>query len=146
MYERCDFSICAEEPFVKIYIAAPFPLKNRAINLMRDLTAQGFEITSRWLFKETKMSDSVEENKGFATTDLEDVVKSHIFLLLNPPEWINAGTGGRHTELGFSFAIGKPIYILGVRSNVFHSLDGIEVFDTYHEVLDALNKLRREFV
>lgn len=108
---------------MKVYIAAPYPVRDRAATMMRVLELRGVEVTSRWLKAPDTMCDE------HARKDLEDVAAADVLLALNPEGWEDKGTGGRHVELGYAIALGKPILLVGERTNIFHYLSSIVQVD-----------------
>lgn len=119
---------------MRVYIAAPYPERVYAQQVMADLESRGdFEVTSTWLRHEDKLEDT------FARLDLADVARADVLVALNPPEYANSGTGGRHVEFGYALALRKPIVMVGAQSNIFHFLD-----DLYFVALpDLVSTLRR---
>lgn len=118
---------------MKVYIAAPYPERNLAIAVMRALEAKDVEVTSSWL-KIVEQNDSPTAQK-----DLADVAACDVLLAINPPAWANAGTGGRHVELGYAIALNKKIVLAGDRTNIFHYLDHVvRVFSGDPEVIASL--------
>ena len=116
---------------MKVYIAAPWQLRDEAQALGGRLIAAGMIITSNWL-EEPEMSFDAES----ATTDLNDIEASDALVLLNPAGWESKGTGGRHFECGYAHARGLSVGILGVRSNIFHNL--FTLFADETELLECL--------
>ena len=117
---------------MKVYIAAPWQLREDAKALGDRLTTAGIEITARWLTEPDGQSDL-----DGAVMDLEDIDRSDALILLNPAEWAAKGTGGRHFECGYAHARGqRSLGILGVRSNVFHHL--FTLFADETELLECL--------
>ena len=116
---------------MKVYIAAPWELREDAKALGDRLTAAGIEITARWLTELDGQSDL-----DGAIMDLEDIDRSSALILLNPAEWAAKGTGGRHFECGYAHARELSIGILGVRSNVFHDL--FTLFADETELIECL--------
>lgn len=118
---------------IKVYIAAPWPIRDRAIEVRRGLASHGIQCTARWLTDaRLRMDDAT------ATMDLSDVARADVLVAINPAAWIERGTGGRHVELGFALGLQKPIVVLGVRSNIFHYLDTVRVVDDSEYGLAAL--------
>ena len=113
---------------MKVYIAAPYELRDRAISLMQTLERVGHEVTSSWL----KGVD--RDDHATAQKDLDEVAAADMLMLINPGEFRNKGTGGRHVEVGYALALGKRVQVLGVRSNIFHHLDHVTVIDWDNEV------------
>lgn len=113
---------------MKVYIAAPYPIRDYAIWVMHQLEARGYEVTSRWLKAPDELADE------HARKDLADVDAADILLALNPPDWHNAGTGGRHVEFGYAVARGKQIVLWGAKSNIFHYLSDVKVIDSLEDL------------
>lgn len=124
-----------------VYIAAPYPLKEEARELRNQLERCGVVVTSRWL---DGREDTDEQS---AETDLRDVRAAQAVVLLNPDAWANIGTGGRHVEIGAALTYGMPVYILGVKSNVFHTMSLCHVVPTFMDLTSRLlhdNAMRTE--
>lgn len=119
---------------LKVYIAAPFPIRDRAVSVMHVLELKGIEVTSRWLKAPDTMTDE------HARKDLDDVAAADVLLALNPDGWEERGTGGRHVELGYALALGKPVLLVGERSNIFHHLACVTQID---EIADFTKHLKR---
>ena len=114
---------------MKIYIAAPYPLRDKAQGIKRQLEFCGHTITSRWLTEDqTGMSDRN------ARGDLEDIAAADLLLALHPEDWHDRGTGGRHVEFGYALALGKQIVLLGRRTNNFHHLQCVRVIDRVEDL------------
>jgi len=114
---------------MKIYIAAPYPIRQQAIQAKEYLERHGHIVTSRWLIEEqTGMSHQ------HAQGDLEDVAAAQLLLALHPEGWHNKGTGGRHVELGYALALGKQIVVIGQRTNNFHYLDCVRVIELLEDL------------
>jgi hypothetical protein len=118
---------------VKVYIAAPFPLRSDAVRLMEYLEAHGHVVTSTWL----RIHDMPNCDDS-ARLDLADVARSDALIALNPPGWEEKGTGGRHVEFGCAVTLGKLVVLLGARTNVFHFLSDIEVVSSQEAARVAL--------
>lgn len=116
-------------PLVRVYIAAPYQLKDEALALRRRLILLGVYVTARWLLE-------TEENSArSAQLCLDDVDDAAIVLAISPEAWANRGTGGRHVELGYAIARGKRVIVIGHRTNVFHYHAEIEVADTVDQAV-----------
>jgi nucleoside 2-deoxyribosyltransferase len=110
-----------------VYIAAPYPARRYAQAVMRLLELEDIGVTSTWLTQDEDTSDAT------ARLDLADVARADVLVALNEPEYSTMGTGGRHVEFGYALALGKPIVLVGVRTNVFHFLR-----DLHHCEIDTL--------
>lgn len=113
---------------MKIYIAAPFELRDEAIAAGQVLKARGHEITSTWL-RDPGVNDDI-----WARIDLGDVKRADALVLLNPEDYRNSGTGGRHAEFGYAIALGKRLVVVGVRSNIFHQLSYVRVIEKIEDI------------
>lgn len=122
---------------MNVYIAAPYQMREEALVLMFLLKDEGIGCTSSWL-TEAAEDDSDEA----ARRDLADIDRCDAFVAMNPERFRNAGTGGRHVEYGYAFALGKPILLFGVVSNVFHRLSEAVVIAATAELVLRLNSLR----
>lgn len=120
---------------VKVYIAAPYPIRDVAVKMMRRLELQSIEVTSRWLKEDDTLSDEHARN------DLEDVERADVLLAMNPADWSESGTGGRHVELGYALALGKPILLVGDRSNIFHHLSCVKAVDDTEDIAKHVQRL-----
>ncbi len=118
---------------MKVYIAAPYPARTDAIAVMHRLESVGHHVTSRWLKDDEDPFDVTAQSK-YAAKALADVRVADVLLALNAPEWANAGTGGRHVELGCALALGKQVVLLGRRSNVFHHLSVVRVIERIEDL------------
>lgn len=117
-----------------IYIAAPYPCRDLAIDVMHELEHAGHEVTSRWLKSPDELCDE------HARKDLDDVDAADVLLALNPAGWEDRGTGGRHVEFGRALDK-KHIILVGQRSNIFHHLAQVHVVATFEEALAWLTSL-----
>lgn len=126
--------------FNRLYIAAPFELQDEAKRIGALCEAKGLKVTSSWFHEDpSAVSEVVSNSLERAQADMMDLLTSHGMLLINPEEWRRRGSGGRHFETGVASASGLPIYIYGVRSNVFHHLESVRyVSEDIEEVIGAI--------
>lgn len=75
----------------------------------------GFDVIARWVFgNEEGLSDA-----DICKLDLDDVKDAEaLFIFTHPREEPQPG-GGRFVEMGYAMALGKPVYVIGPRENVF---------------------------
>lgn len=123
---------------MKVYIAAPYPLRDKAATMMRVLELKGIEVTSRWLKAPDTMCDE------HARKDLDDVAAADLLLAFNPDGWGEKGTGGRHVEFGYALALGKPILLVGERTNIFHHLSNVTQIDELQDFIKHVQRLGAE--
>lgn len=125
----------------RFYLAAPFAVRAAARVLAEQLEGRGFICTSRWLTADDALSEK------WALRDLADIQRSDLCVVLNPDAWTQAGTGGRHVELGYALGLRKPIVLVGPRTNIFHYLADAICAPDVSDILAALHGLahRHEF-
>ena len=107
---------------MKLYIAATFEAKD-AMRIFADkLTAQGYEITASWLYRDEPMSPGNLPVPGacipYAQRDLQDIDASDALLLFSGP----SPRGGKWVEFGYALAKGKQLFVCGPQSNIFTPL------------------------
>ncbi len=124
----CSNTAVGLPPAKKIYIAAPYELRDAAISLKQILEVCGYEVTAKWLV------DIDQDDDATARKDLADVARADVLLLLNPEAYRRSGTGGRHCEFMYAWALGKEVVVLGVRSNIFHHLSNVRVIEQIGEL------------
>lgn len=132
MSQTAAKGLIPKKPMPRVYIAAPYELREEAKRIRLDLIARGFIVTSRWL------TQTDENGDEFARMDLADVAAADVLLALNPADFANKGTGGRHVELGYALALGKEVAVVGVRSNIFHYLSDVRIIASAEELLVLL--------
>lgn len=122
----------------RIYISAPFELLEVAKLLRSILEDTGqVVVTARWLNEQ--LGDKLFDAPAKERRDREDMDNSDLMIAINPEEWRFKGTGGRHAEVGYMIAIGKPIYVFGAATNVFHHNPHVILVTSYfHELIKAL--------
>lgn len=124
----------------RIYVAAPYELLQSAREVRERLIAAGFYVTSRWITDDEGVASTPENKKMWASRDLYDILSAQALLLINPPEWANQGTGGRHVEFGVALMAQLPVFIYGARTNVFHFSDGVAAASvTFDALLEKMN-------
>jgi len=112
---------------ISIYIAAPFSLQLVGRQVRDAFARHGIVSTARWLEEEPSLEKTISHAQRcfLGHMDLFDVRRAQGLVLLNPEEYREKGTGGRHVEVGAALAVGNPVWILGVRSNIFHWGEGV---------------------
>lgn len=119
---------------MKVYIAAPWVRRADAIEIGKQFTAAGIEVTSRWFHHPgdpndaTGLTSDAREVRRQALEDIEDVKRSDALVVLNLQK-----SEGKAVETGIAIANDIPFISVGKRSNIFQSL-GTEV-DTVEDAL-----------
>lgn len=125
----------------RVYLAAPWANRSDAALAKSKFEGAGFEVTSRWIdgHTEAKISDPAcfEILQQQALDDLSDILRSDVFVILNLQK-----SEGKATEMGFAYAIGKPIILVGKRTiNVFYFLPFVTVVKTVEDAIELLGSI-----
>ena len=124
---------------MKIYIAAAWSRRAEMRKVARELRALGIEVNSRWLEEQDAPVHGREKHKReTAFIDVADVKSCDALVRFSDdlsgvyvPSHL--ATGARMFETGLAFALGKPVYVVGGKQNVFDSLPSmIHITDTEH--------------
>lgn len=126
---------------MRIYLAAPWDLRNTAREWGQRLEEAGHVITHKWWDHESSMTgyeeDAKEPFKKMAEMDVEAVMSCDHLILWNA-QARGYETSGKAVETGIAIATRKPISMVGGWSNVFHFLPSVKWFDSIEAVMEAL--------
>ena len=142
---------------MRIYLCAPYAVRNELRMHAQELVNDGHECTSTWLTETHEIhqgtlgtaADKGEDYAQFhAANDLEDVARSDMLIvwswpaaekLLFPGTDMGPNSGGRHIETGYALACGIPVVVIGPQENIFHR--GLcTVVDSWAEALVAIER------
>lgn len=102
--------------------------------------------------------EAAEMRKRFAWEDISDLLAADTIIAFTEPPRSSASRGGRHVEWGIAlgincFAADRGIIhrafrliVVGPRENLFHWLDEIEHFETWHECFESLGAEMEEAI
>jgi len=103
------------------------------------LVAAGIAVTSRWL-----EAPAVPDDAGAAAVmDLDDLARADEVIAYTETAAAGYLTGGRHVELGYAIAVGKPIWLVGPPENVFHHHPLVQHVDRVETVLRVFARRSR---
>lgn len=119
---------------MKIYTAARYARREEILEYAKLLQQAGHTVTANW----TKGDEEGKTLEQVAIMDFDDVVRADMVLVFTDPKGSSQTGGGRHTELGFGYALKKHIWLVGELEQVFHSLPGVRRFDTMDQVIESL--------
>lgn len=132
---------------MKIYLAARYSRHPEMQKCRDDLEALGHVVTSRWISGEhATVNDSMfspgDEKiaERFAGEDVDDLLVADWVISFTEPQRSTNSRGGRHVEFGIALAAGKRCVVVGPRENVFHYLQGVEVYDTWADCMAGLQE------
>jgi hypothetical protein len=118
---------------MKPYIASRFKNKDLVKEVAKHLFDVGVATTQRWP-NEAEGCTPVEA----ATRDIEDMDESNCLMLLT--EGCESVPGGMHFEMGYTYAQGKPVYVVGPKVHVFCHLPDVKHFETVDELIAYFSK------
>ena len=111
---------------MRLYVAASASNYALAEDLARDIRCWGHEVTSEWHQQEVPPTYENQEMRGnevisnmakAACMDETHVRIADAIVIITGD---TATRGGRHSECGIAIALGKRVYLLGPREQVFH--------------------------
>lgn len=126
---------------MKIYIAASFLRINEARRLRERLIAAGHIVTSRWIDAEGATTEYVHSDPAmaqYALKDCEDVYEGEALVCITGDAPEQRTRGGKHSEFGGALFIGKRIFLLGPREQIFHWHPAVRVAATEKELIALL--------
>lgn len=125
----------------RCYIAAPWGNKPEALAAQQLFEAAGFEVTAHWITRESHLTyedmakpEYEEEMINQAVMDVEDIVASDVFVILNLDK-----SEGKATEFGFAYSLGIPTILVGERTrNIFYFLPNVFRADTVEQAIEGI--------
>jgi hypothetical protein len=129
---------------MKVYLAARYSRHPEMQHVAQALIAQGYEVTSRWIWGEHQSLDEHllhpevrSDSQRFAQEDIADLHAAECFIGFSEALRLPS-RGGRHVELGMALALGKRVCVVGGLEHVFHALPHVEHYATLEALLQAL--------
>jgi len=135
---------------MRVYLAAPYTVRDTVKQLAAELWRVGFTVTSSWLDEThdinagtqgaaTDLDDAAVS--AHARQDMVDIDKSEVLVLFTAKSCGAEGGGGRHVETGYALATRVPIIVIGEPENVFHRLGTprVTIVPTWHEAVLELS-------
>ena len=129
---------------ISFYFCAGTSMAKSLNTFQAELEAEGHLVVSRWhQLHNPRLEITENENilRGRAFVDLLDIKGSAIVIAFsNKGEMAQpkaSGRGGRHFELGYAYANGLPIWLVGEPEHAFHSLVAKE-FKNWTALMDEI--------
>jgi nucleoside 2-deoxyribosyltransferase len=128
---------------MRVYIAAPYSMKDIIALRAKELADHGIECTSTWVTEPHKPTIQMDElaaaqHRFYAIQDVNDVKRAHIMVFHTDPTKTLV-RAGRHVEFGMAAVLNIPILVVGEeRENIFHYLPFVEHFPTWEAALNEL--------
>lgn len=136
---------------MKVYLAAAWSRRAEIEEVAVRLRKLGVEVTSNWLTEEKAQQTGAKEKflRDRAYLDLEDVARADAIVRFTDPEVFDFSltpiprallSGARMVEFGYAKALGKTLYVVGGKQNVFDRLDGIVHLKDVDELCHVLSQ------
>jgi hypothetical protein len=130
---------------LKLYVASHS--KDQALQVASRLRAHGHIVTSRWIDFDSKFGHGIsqytdDEREALALMDEEDVHSAEDGLVLVAESEGRTVPGGKHVETGIALGLGRLIFVLGRRENVFHWHPRVSRFDNLEALVEALESIK----
>lgn len=116
-----------------IYLAARYGRRDEMQGVAKVIEERGHTVTSSWI------DEAQAENIDSALVDLQDVDKAEVLVLFTDRHGSFNSGGGRHFEMGYAYATGKVVCVIGDRETLFCHLPGIHVFPDLEAFLGWLS-------
>jgi hypothetical protein len=116
---------------MKLFIASHS--QEIASQVMDRLHTLGHSVTARWITADTKFGHGLsaytdQERRTLTLWDEEDVRAAADGLVLIAEKDGRFVPGGKHVETGMALALGRRVFVIGRRENIFHWHPLVEVF------------------
>lgn len=127
---------------MKLFIASHS--QSAAREVMERLQSCGHTVTSRWIVADKKFHRGIDaytdaERTAIAVMDEEDVRRAldGVVLIAEPPGQMVPG--GKHVETGMALALGRSVFVVGRKENIFHWHPAVRVFTDVEELVRSLS-------
>ena len=137
IYRLKEEATMTENSTPKVYLAARYSRHPEMRDVRADLEKHGWSVTSRWinggheLTKEGSTEAHAAERVRYAQEDTADLLAADIVISFTEEPRKTTTRGGRHVEFGMALALGKAVYVVGHRENVFHTLPQVRFFPAW---------------
>jgi len=120
---------------MKVYLAARFERRIELVAHRTALEIAGHTVTASWL----DACDTDECTAREAQIDFDEVRAADILIFFAEDPKTAWPRGSRCVEYGVALQMGKPIYVVGPRENVFHLLlPDTAFFNSIDDLIGAL--------
>jgi len=133
---------------MKVYVAAPGVIKEKAKKAMDHVRAEGHEITFDWIANENfrpHWRDHREEGRIHAEKEREGAVTCAVLILIMPPKELLDRGLGCFIEFGMSAGNYRTLWIIDYedysRDSIFYCLNDVH-FLTWESMIEALKMAR----
>jgi hypothetical protein len=140
---------------MKVYIAAPYSLKDMIKAEAQELISLGIGVTCSWVNEPhkptTQMADLThEQHQEYAVQDVLDVAAADAIVFHTDPTGLLV-RAGRHVEFGMAAAINQlvrpmPAVVIGMQyENIFHHLPQVTHVENWEAAKTLLMEMAEQF-
>ena len=134
---------------MKVYLASRYSRFQEMQAYRNQLEALfGHTVTSRWINGDHQIDDAglslqakEAERTRFAEEDVADLLAADCVVSFTEAPRSTNSRGGRHVEFGIALGLGKHVFVVGHRENVFHCLPRVRFFEKWADARRALGDL-----
>jgi hypothetical protein len=109
-----------------VYLAGRFARRAELARYADDLEGMGFDVRCRWLADD--QADDPLYYPEAAKECVDDLLAADILIAFGEVPGEGYFSGGRHVMTGYALSQGKVVFLVGPRENVFHYLEGANLF------------------
>ena len=121
------------------YLASNWDSKSRLQPIARDLRRLGHTVTSTWLDEDEAQNFdalTLDQQLAYAHRDFDEIDAAQVLILDTLEQSL---TGGREVEVGYALRCFLPIWLVGPRRNIFHSV-AIKRYPDWEHLLGLLRR------
>jgi hypothetical protein len=122
---------------MRIYTAARWGRKEEMAEVATALESDGHTVTARWV----RDGEKGLPRECTSLMDMGDVAACDVLLSFTEPKGSYNAGGGRHTEFGMAYVLGKKCVNVGDHEQIFHHLPGVITFTTLSAAREYLRRL-----
>lgn len=125
---------------LKVFMAGPYPWKERLKTHAASLNSRGITVVSEWLYEppgKTFQELEPSEARVLANRDLENIRDCDIFVYFCG----DTGGGGKDFEMGYAHYIAKEILVIGTPRNIYHFLPECVFCDNWASARELIVEL-----
>lgn len=127
---------------MRFYLASSYARRAELQEYRSMLHDRSHIVTSRWLCAD-QADRSPAARERYADEDLADVAAADVLILWTNSRDTPSLRNGRMVECGYAMGLGKPVWIVGARENLFLEHSRVLQFGSFEEVLRHLDRIKR---
>ena len=127
-------------------MAARMENQREAREIRHALRQADVRVDAAWIDETPSTEKTTDEDRQRRLfMDLGDVTESDVLVLFKPSGLHRSSTtGGHHVEVGYALALGKPVFVIGSRENLFHWHPSVRECDSTEAAVGAILALGPE--